>query len=326
MDRPRMDRPREVKGTPFTREAGRLLKAGLLITAVVLAVGSLPVILLWFWADDLEQPAGGLAYVDEELTIRSGDVELAARLRLPAFGGPHPALVVAHGSGRATRDDYAGFSEILAINGYALLTYDKRGVGDSGGTYTGVGPANSDQALGQLADDVVAGVEALKQRPDIRADRIGVYGISQGGWIAPLTAAKSPDVSFMVIVSGPTVTVGEEIYYSELTGEREGARDEGTDSDLSERLAAYEGPHGFDPVIPLETIDIPGLWVLGDADRSIPIPETVAILDRLAASGKPYSHQVLAGVGHGMRNVRSGESAPVFAYVFPWLVEHAGAD
>ncbi len=326
MDRPRMDRPRQARGTPFTRQAGRLLKAGLLITAVVLAVGSLPVILLWFWVDDLEQPAASVAYVDEELTILSGGVELAARLRLPAFGGPHPALVVAHGSGRVTRDHYAELSENLAINGYALLTYDKRGAGESGGTYTGVGPANSEQALGQLADDIISGVELLKQRSDIRADRIGVYGVSQGGWIAPLAAARSSDVSFMVIVSGPAVSVGEEIYYSELTGEREGVGAASSDDELSEQLAAYDGPRGFDPVTSLEAIDIPALWVLGDADRSIPIPETVAILERLAAAGKPYSLQVLAGVGHGMRIVRNGEHAPVFAHVFPWLVANAGTN
>ncbi len=195
MERPRMDRPRQARGTPFTRQAGRLLKAGLLIIAVVLAVGSLPVILLWFWTDDLEQPkTASVAYVDEEMTILSGGVELAARLRLPAFGGPHPALVVAHGSGRVTRDRYAEISENLATNGYALLTYDKRGVGDSGGTYVGVSPANSDEVFRQLSDDIIAGVELLKRRPDIRADRIGVYGVSQGGWIAPLTAARSSDV------------------------------------------------------------------------------------------------------------------------------------
>lgn len=117
MERPRMDRPRQARGTAYTRQAGRLLKAGLLIIAVVLAVGSLPVILLWFWADDLEQPAASVAYVDEGMTILSGGVELVARLRLPAFGAPHPALVVAHGSGRVTRDRYAEISENLATNG-----------------------------------------------------------------------------------------------------------------------------------------------------------------------------------------------------------------
>ncbi len=119
------------------------------------------------------------------------------------------------------------------------------------------------------------------------------------------------------------MTVGEEVYYSELSGEREGAGADASDDQLSELLAAYDGPRGFDPLLALEAINVPALWLLGDADRSIPIPETVAILDRLAASGKPYSRRVLPGVGHGMRDVRSGERAPVFAHIFPWLVANA---
>ena len=257
---------------------------------------------------------------DEELRFSSGGVELAARLRIPPYEGPHPAMIVAHGSGRSTRYGYEDLAENLAINGFALLTYDKRGVGESGGTYTGVGPDNSDAVFGQLADDIVAGIELLRSRPDIDADKIGVLGISQGGWIAPLTAAKSSAVSYMVIISGPTVSVGEEIYYSDLTGEVEGRQLELSDAELSEQLAAYDGPRGFDPVESLEQLDVPALWVLGSEDRSIPIPETVAILEALSAAGKPYTKQVLPGVGHGMRDVRTGEPAPTFPLIFQWLV------
>ena len=68
----------------------------------------------------------------------------------------------------------------VATNGFALLTYDKRGVGDSGGEYFGVGPANAASGLGLLADDVLAGVEALAARADIRADAIGIL-VPNGG-------------------------------------------------------------------------------------------------------------------------------------------------
>ena len=157
-------------------------------------------------------------------------------------------------------------------------------MGESGGTHVDVGPANSDEVFRQLSDDIIAGIELLKRRFDIRADRIGVYGVSQGGWIAPLTAARSSDVSFMVIVSDPTVTVGEEIYYSELSGAREGAGADASGDQLSELLAAYDGPRGFDPVVALEAIDVPALWLLGGADRSIP---TRGIGEAILAASAP---------------------------------------
>lgn len=313
-----MDRPRENVGTPFSRELERLLKAGLLIVGVVLAVGSLPVLFLWLWADDLDAPAN-LAYRDEEVRYDAGDVTLAGLLRLPPYEGPHPALVIAHGSGRSTRDGYEELGRDLALNGYALLSYDKRGVGESGGEYSGVGPANSDHMLTRLADDVIAGVRYLRARPDIRADAVGVLGISQGGWIGPIAASREPEIAWVVSISGPAVSVGEEIFYSELTGEREGAG--AADAELSAQLAAFTGERGYDPRFLLAGLDTPSLWILGDADRSIPVPETRAVLEHLRAEGRPIDIEVLPGVGHGMRDVRTGVPAPVFPIVFSWLVD-----
>jgi pimeloyl-ACP methyl ester carboxylesterase len=150
-----------------------------------------------------------------------------------------------------------------------------------------------------------------------------VYGVSQGGWIAPIALSQSDLLRFMVIVSGPAVSVGEEIFYSELTGETEGSNASGADADLSVRLAEFDGPHGFDPVPTLEHIDRPSLWVLGEADRSIPIPETVQRLERLAMAGNPVEIELVPEVGHGMRNAFTGQPHDSFPRVFRWLVEVA---
>lgn len=315
-----MDRPRERKGTPFTREVARLARAGLLIVAIVLGVGALPVIFLWWYADDLDD-AVNLAYRDEDVEYAAADgVRLVGRLRLPPYDGPHPALVVAHGSGRTTHEGYDDLGRDLALNGFALLTYDKRGVGESGGVYQSVGVENSETALTLLADDVIAGVEFLRQRDDIRADQVGVLGVSQGGWIGPLAAARTDAIAFVALISGPAVSVGDEIFYSDLTGEQEGGTGP-SDSELSARLAAHDGPDGYDPHSTLEALDVPSLWILGAADRSIPVPETVAALERLRGAGRPIEIQLLPGVGHGMHDVRSGQPAPVFPILFGWLVQ-----
>src|SRR5256885_423084 len=64
-----------------------------------------------------------MALREQELQFRSGDVMLAGTLVLPAGDGPHPAIVVAHGSGDANRDD--PFSHVLAERGFAFFRYDK---------------------------------------------------------------------------------------------------------------------------------------------------------------------------------------------------------
>jgi pimeloyl-ACP methyl ester carboxylesterase len=226
-------------------------------------------------------------------TFPSGSVRLSYALDLPPGPGPFPAVVFGHGSGRTTKDEAMVVKAGMTQLGFAVLRYDKRGVGASTGTYEGVGIANGERVLGELADDMAAGVAFLRTRPEIDPRRIGLMGISQAGWIMPQAAERSPDVRFMVLVVGPTVPVGIEIYYSQLAEGTATGYDE-----LSARLLEYRGPRGFDPRPHLERLDVPGLWLLGAQDRSIPTRETVAILAELAASGRPYRWVVYPEHGH----------------------------
>lgn len=237
------------------------------------------------------------------VTFPSGDVRLSYVLDLPPGAGPFPAFVFGHGSGRVTKEVGAAFASRLRAAGYAVLRYDKRGVGASTGVYEGVGVGNSERMIGVLAGDMAAGAAFLATRPEIDAQRIGLIGFSQAGWIMPVAAGRG-GVRFMVLLVGPTVSVGEEIFYSGLA--------EGTDvpfEELSARLMAFDGPRGFDPVPQLRSLDVPGLWVLGAQDRSIPTRETVAILRDLAAAGRPFQWVVHENAGHNLSDVRSG--APV---------------
>jgi pimeloyl-ACP methyl ester carboxylesterase len=223
----------------------------------------------------------------------TGGVRLSYALDLPPGPGPHPAIVFGHGSGRTTKDEAMPVKAAMVRAGFAVLRYDKRGVGASTGTFEAPGLLNSDRLLPILADDMVAGVEFLRSRPEIDANRIGLMGISQAGWIMPLAADRSPHVRYMILVVGPTVPVGIEIYYSGLA--------EGTSTsfeDLSARLLEYQGPRGFDPRPTLERINVPGLWLLGAQDRSIPTRETVAVLEDLSRAGRPYRWIVYPNAGH----------------------------
>lgn len=183
--------------------------------------------------------------------------------------------------------------------GVAVLTYDKRGVGQSGGAYVGRQNA-SEQNLSLLARDVVAGVSYLRERPDIDGDQIGLWGVSQAGWIIPIAATLAREITFVILISGPTVTVGEENVYSRITDDGAKATDL-SQSEISHMLTE-RGPHGFDPLPYLRRMSMPGLWLLGEDDRSIPIPETVTILNMLIdEDGRDFSYHVFQGVGHGLR-------------------------
>ena len=135
----------------------------------------------------------------EEVTFKNGEVTLAGTLLLPAAPPSskvkRPALVFVHGSGQTWREMYWGLGYLYAARGFAVLAYDKRGVGKSTGNWR-------DSTFQDLADDAVAGAKFLQTRTDIAANQIGFWGQSQGGWIAPLAASRFPDAAFAVALSG----------------------------------------------------------------------------------------------------------------------------
>ncbi|HEY6119243.1 MAG TPA: alpha/beta fold hydrolase [Pyrinomonadaceae bacterium] len=138
----------------------------------------------------------------EEVSFHNGDVTLAGKLTAPWSKGPHPAVVLIHGSGPEDRDYMGPWIDFFARQGVAVLSYDKRGVHDSTGDWKRAG-------FEDLAEDVIAGVQLLKRRKDINSKQIGLWGISQGGWIAPLAASRSNDIAFIILHAGAGVPVAQ---------------------------------------------------------------------------------------------------------------------
>lgn len=159
------------------------------------------------WKGGPVQEARKLPCRMEEVSFRNGPVELHGTLVLPEGKGPFPAVVYAHGSGPLTRDSLYGAT--FYPLGVAYLSFDKRGTGHSTGDWRTA-------SLEELASDVLAGIRALKARPDIVGNRIGVIGISQGGWVGSL-AARSKDVAFLVAHSGSGMAVAENIVWEQLS-------------------------------------------------------------------------------------------------------------
>jgi pimeloyl-ACP methyl ester carboxylesterase len=143
-----------------------------------------------------------------DLTIPVDGATLAASLTQPE-GGPAPALIALHGAERGLKDWYLyeHLHEALPAAGVAAVTFDRRGEGGSTG--------ESSRGKFELqADDALTVLEHVAALPGIDADRIGLWGISQGGWVGPVAAARSPRVAFLVLVASCGVTPGEQMRWS----------------------------------------------------------------------------------------------------------------
>src|SRR5438477_8720315 len=127
---------------------------------------------------------------------------LQGTLLIPPNRGRHPAMVLIHGSSTPSRNDFRFYADLFARRGIAALIYDKR---DLGGDFGGASRVD----LRDLAGDALAAVELLKSRDDIDPRQIGLWGHSEGGWVAPIAAAQSKDVALVISFSGPGVTYAE---------------------------------------------------------------------------------------------------------------------
>lgn len=119
--------------------------------------------------------AAAFSRLDGSRTMDDG-VALATTLYLPDGESPAagwPAVVLLHGLGRTRADSNQIAERYFANAGYAVLTYDARGHGGSGGLVSLAGPRE--------VADLRALVTALGDRPDVDASRIGAWGISYGG-------------------------------------------------------------------------------------------------------------------------------------------------
>lgn len=138
----------------------------------------------------------------EPVAFRSGDVPLAGKLTLPSKDDRHPAIVLIHGSNDADRDHLDPWVGFFVSHGVAVLSYDKRGVRESGGDW-------KEADFQDLAGDVLAGVRLLRNHKAIDASRIGLMGFSQGGWIAPVAASRDRGIAFIILHAGSGLRVAE---------------------------------------------------------------------------------------------------------------------
>lgn len=154
-----------------------------------------------------QTPVPPFPYKSENITYKNSDgsIQFGATITIPEGKGPFPAVVIISGSGIQNRDGdmlghslYAVLADHLTRNGIAVLRYDERGIGESGGDFTNA-------TTRDFANDATAAVNYLLSRPEVNKKKIGLIGHSEGGAIAPMIAAERNDIDFIVLLAGPGV-------------------------------------------------------------------------------------------------------------------------
>ena len=258
----------------------------------------------------------------KNVRFKSAGVTLEGAVFKPKH--PYAAIVLVHGSGQESR--MLKMAAVLAGKGIAVLTYDKRGVGKSGGVYAGpeVGTNNVDAAnLDLLASDASAAAVVLAKQVPIHKCPLGLLGFSQAAWVIPMAAKKNAKVNFMVLFSGPVATTLEQLRFQFYTQGNSSFWETHTEADAREHIKNDPDKYQFastDPRDALTKLSIPGLWLFGGKDIQAPVGLSIERLDALKFQGKPYEYQLFPELGH---NLGSSKSMEPLHFTLQWIRDYA---
>lgn len=242
---------------------------------------------------------------DQNVSFISQGVTLRGTVYMPVDVPAFAAAVWVDGAGETRRN--SGLGRFLARRGIALLTYDKRGVGKSGGVYAGgeVGTNNvSLQNITLLADDAAAALQSLRTERELHGVPVGFIGGSQAGWIIPLAALKNRQARFMVLWSGAVETTHEDVLFEQIALRDLGFWHHHTDEQAQKIMTGLQDNMSwanFDPRKALSRLTIPGLWIFGGRDRNVNVELSIERLNGVIAAGHPdYSYRLFPNYDHGL--------------------------
>ena len=279
------------------------------IVALVLAVLFVPVLIRQLLPAESRQ-LDRVALADTqhfEISFQNQmqNLALAGLLFVPEGDGPFPAAIVIHGSGTSRRDNgwYLTLTKHLQNSGIVVLLPDKRGSEESEGNWR-------TSSFEDLATDTRAAIEYLREQQSVPISRIGVIGMSQGGWIAPLVAEQEDELAFLVSMVGSVVTPREQLLYEENYNLRQVGFLPGVSNVLAYVGSAnvrylaqpelYELIVDYDPLPYWRNISIDSLALFGADDTNVPSAESTKRL--MTLSNPNVRVKVYEGSGHALES------------------------
>jgi pimeloyl-ACP methyl ester carboxylesterase len=293
-----------------------------------------------------QTPKRPFPYSEEEVVIVNSTAlhTLAGTLSKPKEGKKFPAIILLHGSGKIDRNEtemghFLLLADLLTRNGYAVLRYDKRGVGESEGDY------NSATTF-DFAEDAVAALEYLKNRKDIDKKKIGLIGHSEGAIIAPIVFSEmKKDVDFMILMGGVGIKGKDILLQQEKTfslasgvpketvlkmlekksGYFDAAIEGGSDDEITERVKAFDPEiHAamlntllwkwyrtflsLNPAQYLEQVSCPVLAITGEKDTQCEPEQNLPAIEAALKKGgnENVTIKIMQGQNHLFQEAKSG--------------------
>ncbi len=176
--------------------------------------------ILSLWRSGNAQTGMRIGLTQKEMKFANGQVKLGGTLILPEGNGPFPCVIMTHGSGPEKREASLGLAGLFAGHGIAAFIYDKRFVRESGDKW-------QDDSFQNYAEDAIAAARAAASDTAIDPKKIGIFGHSQGGWVAPLAASQSSLFSFVIISAANAVSpVEQHLWSGTRAGKLNGVRED----------------------------------------------------------------------------------------------------
>lgn len=268
---------------------------------------------------------------ETNISIDADDITLAATLHMPEKCPPEgcTAVVLGHGSAPTTRKELGFYRRIAMSLGFAVLAYDKRGTGESTGTYEPFRVEISNRVFNVLANDMRAATEWLAKQPRINSDDIGLFGGSQAGWIMPLAVNLGAPAKFIVVGEGATVAAGREAIHGQMLVALKGSESTPNIDHFDRHMADvasenFSGDLGYDPAPVMEQLNIPVLWLFGLRDDVIPVQPSLRVLEKYIAAGhRNHSVHIFPFGDHNFSNRATGGRYDLAPIIRQWRADTA---
>ena len=273
-----------------------------------------------------QNPPANPSYIQEEISFRTEgvDYEFKGTLTYPKKEGKYPLMIMISGSGLQNRDEeimqhrpFAVIADYMANNGIAVFRYDDRGFGSED-------TALFNATTLDFANDVESALNALKNHPNIDADKIGLVGHSEGGLIAPIVASRNSEVDFLILLAGPGVN-GMEVLVEQtkailkVNGYSKKEIEEQLKALKNGELAGHSHPWmkcflDLEPAEYLKKVKQPILVLNGTKDLQVLYKQNLPAIKKALKEGgnKSYKIHKLKGLNHLFQECKTGSPNEYF--------------